>query len=121
MTKPIRKKKGGQPKNNNAVTNGIYAQFITLKDTALIKGMSNKSIKDELSIARVNFKKSMDKRDRTADDKGYLAFDFAAHYWLETIINAKLRSAEAEQTAIVVYDSLIAAMRAANDKQAVKK
>ena len=120
MTKSSRKP-GGQTKNKNALKHGIYAQFVTLAEDSAMKGMSDKSTKTELAQARINYRNAMLKRSKTVDTKDYLACDFACHYWLETIIDAKIRAKETEQTAIAVWDTFIDAIRAANDKQGWKK
>ena len=118
--KPSRKP-GAQPKNKNALRHGIYSQFVSLADDKAMNGMSDKSTKSELSQARMNYKYAMLQRAKTTDTKDYLACDFACHYWLETIINAKNRAKETEQTAVVVFDTFFDAIRAANDRQGVKK
>ena len=118
--KPSRKK-GAQPKNKNALRHGIYSQFISLADDKAMTGMSDKSTKSELAQARMNYKNAMLKRSKTKDTKDYLACDFACHYWLETIINAKIRAKETEQTAPIVWDTLMNAVLAANDRQGFHK
>lgn len=118
--KPSRKK-GAQPKNTNALKHGIYAQFVSLSDDKAMTGMSDKSTKSELSQARMNYKNAMLQRSKTTDTKDYLSCDFACHYWLETIINAKLSAKEAHETGVIVFDTFIDAIRAANDSQGVKK
>jgi hypothetical protein len=112
--------RGGQKKNKNAVKHGIYSQFIILKDAAVLKGMSDKSLASDLAMARVMFVKAMKEREQS-EGKSLLAWDFACHYWLETIINAKLRIKETEQQAVTVWDTITEAMRAANDRQGVKR
>ncbi|MCX6038362.1 MAG: hypothetical protein NTW99_10830 [Chloroflexi bacterium] len=118
--KPSRKQ-GAQPRNKNALKHGIYAQFVTLSDDKSMVGMSDKSTKCELTQARINYRNAMQQRSKTTDTKDYLACDFACHYWLETIIDAKLRAKEAQETGVVVFDTFIDAIRAANDRQGVKK
>ena len=118
--KPSRKP-GAQPKNQNALKHGIYSQFVSLADDKAMIGMSDKSTKSELSQARMNYRNAMLQRAKTTDTKDYLACDFACHYWLETIIDAKLRAKEAQETGVIVFDTFIDAIRAANDRQGVKK
>ena len=118
--KPSRKK-GAQPQNKNALKHGIYAQFVSQSDDKAMSGMSDKSTKSELAQARMNYKNAMLQRSKATDTKTYLACDFACHYWLDTIIGAKLSAKEIEQTGVIVFDTFIDAIRAANDGQGVKK
>lgn len=111
------RKPGGQPRNKNALKHGIYTQFITLSDDTEMLGMSDESIKDELAQARVNFKSAMQERSLTYITKDKLAWDFSCHYWLETIINLKVRTIERKQVAVEVWDTFIDAIRSANDRQ----
>ncbi len=114
---PSPRKRGAPKKNKNALKHGIYSQFITLGDDKTMKGMSDNNSKDDLAFARVSLKKAAEKRANATDTKDYLALDFACHYWLDTIINAKIRSKEIEQSIPTVWNSLIEAVRAANDRQ----
>jgi hypothetical protein len=113
-------KKGARPGNKNALKHGLYSEFIILSDIAGLKDMSEKSITDEIAMARVNFKNAMNQYNRAEDNKTKLSWDFASHYWMETVINAILRSKEQDQTADVVWETFIDAIRAANDRQQVR-
>ena len=115
------RKPGAQPRNKNALKHGIYTQFIALADDTDMLGMSDESTKDELAQARVNFKTAMQERFSASDTKEKLSWDFACHYWLETIINLKIRTIEHKQVAVEVWDTFIDAIRAANDKQVIKR
>jgi hypothetical protein len=118
---PERSRRVGAPrKNKNALKHGIYSHFIVLADAAAMNGMSDKSPAHELSMARVLFAKAMKERAATNDAKQRLGWDFACHYWLQLIIDTKLRIKETEQTAVTVWDTFIEAIRAANDRQGVK-
>ena len=111
------KTKGARPGNKNALKNGLYSQFILSTDVAGLKDMSDKTVKSEIAMARVNMKNAMKEKEKTKEAKEKLAWDFASHYWLETVIDAILRSKEQSQTVAVVWDTLLDAVRAANDKQ----
>jgi hypothetical protein len=114
-------KSGAKPGNRNALKHGLYSEFIIFSEIAGLKDMSDKTITDEIAMARVNFKNAMQQANQAGDSKAKLSWDFASHYWMETIINAILRSKEQEQTAAVVWDTFIAAIRAANDRQQVRR
>lgn len=118
MTK---RKPGAQPRNNNALKHGIYSQFIHSEDDLNMGAMSDRDPADEIAMARVNFQYAMQHREDTVDEKMQLAWDASAHYWLDTIINAKLKAKEVEQGTVSVWDTFIDAIRASNDKQAIKK
>jgi len=118
---PPTRKPGASKGNKNALKHGIYSRFVSLADASQLAGMSDKDPKDELTIARINFKHAMQLRDSIADQKEKLPWDMAAHYWLDSIINAKIRSKELEQTGMDVWTTLIDATRASNDLQGIKK
>ena len=118
MTSP--RKSGAQPHNKNALKHGIYSHFILLRDDAEMKGMSDENPKDDLAMARVNFVNAMKERIAAVDTKDKLSWDFASHYWMETIISLKFRPKETEQVKGTLFESLIDAFRAANDRQKVR-
>jgi hypothetical protein len=113
-------KHGAPTGNKNALKHGIYSKFITLADDKSLKSMSDTNPKDELSLARVRLSIVLGRQSQVDDHKEFLAYDFAAHYWLDTIVNIKLKSKELEQTSTTVWSTFIDAIRAANDKQVVK-
>ncbi len=115
------RKPGGQPSNHNALKNGIYAQFITLADDIDMDGMPDDNLNNELNLARLNLTKALTERDEAKTSKEKLAWDFASHYWLDTVIHIKIKNMERKETAIEVWDSYIDAIRAANDKQVIKR
>lgn len=114
------KKPGGKPGNKNALKHGLYSRFILNTDVAGLEIMSEKSIADEIAMARVNFSNAMQELNQATSSAKKLDWNFAAHYWLETVINAVLRSKEQSQAASVVWTSFQEAIRAANDKQGVR-
>ncbi|MFA5874238.1 MAG: hypothetical protein WC832_09740 [Anaerolineales bacterium] len=115
------RKPGGQPSNHNALKNGIYAQFITLADDIDMDGMPDDNLNNELNLARLNLTKALTEKDSAKTTKEKLAWDFASHYWLDTVIHIKIKNMERKQTVVEVWDSYIDAIRAANDKQVIKR
>jgi hypothetical protein len=118
---PSTRKSGGQPGNHNALKNGIYAQFITLADELEMMNMPEDDILDELNLARLYLTKALQERDSAKTVKERLAWDFASHYWLDTVIHIKIKNMERKETAVEVWDSYIDAIRNANDKQVIKR
>jgi hypothetical protein len=119
MTKS-KKKPGAKKGNKNALKHGLYSQFILETDVAGLKDMSDKNIASEIAMARVNLSNAMKELRAAPSAAKKLEWNFAAHYWLETVIDAILRSREQQQTAAVVWDNLLEAVRSANDRQGVR-
>ena len=115
------RKPGGQPGSHNALKNGIYAHFITLSEDIEMLGMTNDDTIDELNLARLYLTKALNERDEAKTSKEKLAWDFASHYWLDTVIHIKIKNMERKQTVVEVWDTFIDAIRAANDKQVIKR
>lgn len=115
------RKPGGQPGNRNALKNGIYAQFITLAEDFEMMNMPEDDILDELNLARLYLTKALQERDSAKIVKERLAWDFASHYWLDTVIHIKVKNMERKETAVEVWDLYIDAIRKANDKQVIKR
>jgi len=63
----------------------------------------------------------LNERDSAIEPKEKLGWDFASHYWLDTVINTKNRNIERRQVVVEVWDTFIDAIRAANDKQVLKR
>jgi hypothetical protein len=114
-------KRGGKKGNKNALKHGIYSQFITIADDKRLKGMSSKDQKDDLAMACVNFKMAMEERTNTRDIKEKQSWDFIAHYWFESIQNIKSRSELKQEAVTEVWTTFVEAVRAANDRQGVKR
>lgn len=118
MTK---KRPGAQPKNRNALKHGIYSQFIEPRDITAMRGMSDRSNKDELAMARVGFKRAMLERLAASDTKDKQSWEVLCQTWLNLVITAKSKAIEQEQTHTTVWDTFLDAIRAANDKQGLKR
>jgi hypothetical protein len=115
------RKRGGQPFNRNALKHSIFSQFILLEEQACMDGSSKMVSRDSLAMAVVCFKKAMEERLAASDAKEKLSWDYACHYWLEAVINANARNKEYEQVMATIWDNLFDAVRAANDRQGVKR
>ena len=111
------KKKGAQPRNRNALKHGIYSQFNSPRDVTSMRGMSDKSNKDELAMARVGFQSAMIERLAAVETKEQIAWDMCCQAWLNLVINAKAKAIEQEQSQTTIWDTFMDAVRAANDKQ----
>jgi hypothetical protein len=114
------KPSGGQKGNKNALKHGIYSKFILLAHDAALKGMSDKSVKDELAMACVCFIQAKENKDNATDPKDVIAWDAACHNWLSLIINTKLQVKEVDQAAGTVFDTFFEAVERANDVQNIK-
>jgi hypothetical protein len=120
--KPIeqKRKRGGQPGNRNSVKHGIYSKFILLGDRDMLEGMTDGSLKDELALARACLKNALERKEAATTEPDRIAWDAAGHDWLEIIMKIKMNAAEKSLQANEIWDSLIEAIRATNDRQGVK-
>jgi hypothetical protein len=116
-----KKKSGGQPGNMNHLKHGIYSHFIQVAEDAAQREMSEENFKDELMMARVCFSKAMQERTSATETKEKLGWDFACHYWFESIVSIKGRTLEHKRMDDEVWTTLLQAVRAANDRQKVKR
>jgi hypothetical protein len=114
------RKRGGQPGNHNAHTHGIYSKYILLRDKNVIEGMTDGSLKDELALARARLKNALERMEAAKDEMIMVAWDNACHYWFDSIVKIKATATEKSLQADEVWDTLMEAVRAANDRQGVK-
>ena len=118
---PSSRKPGGQKANKNALKHGIYSHFITLGDDVQMIPMSDRDNTDELAQARVAFTHCWEAKLAATDVKDKLAWDLAAHSWFESIVAIKTNNANRKEQGEKVWDTLMEAMRAANDRQGFKR
>ncbi len=117
----IIRRRGAQPGCRNALKHGIYSHFITLADDSDLHDMADDNTQDELNLARMCLAKALNEKESAINPKEKLAWDFASHYWLDTIIIIKIKNMERKQVVVEVWDTFIDAIRAANDKQVIKR
>jgi hypothetical protein len=115
------RKRGAKPGNRNQLKHSIFSQFILLEDQTLTDGMTERISRDSLIVAQLCFKKAMEERQAATDAKEKLSWDNACHYWLETVIDANAKTREYEEAVGTIWDTLFDAVRAANDRQKVKR
>jgi hypothetical protein len=107
--------------NKNAFKHGIYSKFIAVDDDGQLKGMKKDRNTDELALARVQLVKALDERDRATDPDQKRNWDHAVRHWTEIILTAVRDNAKMPETEDMIFTSLLDAVRAANDKQHVKR
>lgn len=107
--------------NKNALKHGIFSKFIAVADDAEMKGMSLDKNNDEVAYARVKLAEATYERDHAKDSETKLKWDYACRHWTEIIINALDKNVNRGQTEAMIFESLIDAIRAANDKQNVRR
>lgn len=121
MTK-AKSNRGGQKGNKNAVKHGIYAKFIAVADTEnALDEMKNDSNNAELALARTRLADATQRREDAKDDKERLAWDYACRHWTEIIDGMIYRNVNKGETQTMIFNSLLDAIRAANDKQNVAR
>jgi hypothetical protein len=104
--------------NKNALKHGIFSQFVTVIDDEQMADMATDSNKAELAYARTRLKEAQLILN-TCDPKDKLAWDYACRHWTEIIDNMLFRNVNKGETEIMVFETLLDAIRAANDKQHV--
>ena len=108
--------------NKNAQKHGIYAKFIAVvEDYQDIEGMPTKSGESELYLARARLANALKERDAATDQADKIQWDYACRHWIEIVDGMIARREEKRQTELAVFDTLLDAMRAMNDKQEVKR
>ena len=115
------RKPGAQPGNKNALKHGIFSQFIKPADDQAMAGMKPDDRSANVAMARVAFQEAWAKRMAASTDKEQQSWDFIAHYWLDS---ANLYQNQAGEKAVLVADvweTFRDAVRAANDRQGVKR
>ena|SRR3990167_684272 len=119
----------GKKGNKNALKHGIFAQFIAVSEDQQLAKMSNDKNNAELAYARVRLaaaQKALDNaeeyqlRDGTRKDDR-LQWDFACRHWTEIIGRLLQNNINKGETEAMIFETLMQAVRAANDKQNVRK
>ena len=107
--------------NTNAVKHGIFAKRIAvIDDIEGVEKMKSDSNEAELAHARAMLADASDKRQAaTGDDK--LKWDYACRHWSEVIESMTFHNFNRGQSEVMVFETLLSAMRAANDSQKVKR
>ncbi len=72
-------------------------------------------------LARSRLADAIDRRDKAQDDESRLKWDYAARHWTEIIDGMISRNVQKGETETTIFTSLLDAVRAANDKQHVKR
>lgn len=109
-------------KNKNALKHGIFAKRIAVvADIAELDDMSNDNNIAELAHARAMLADSSDRRSNSLADADRLQWDYACRHWSEVIDGMIYRNLNKNETELMIFTTLIEAVRAANDKQNVKR
>jgi hypothetical protein len=114
-------KRGGQPKNTNALKHGIFSQFISLVDDQSMAYMNPDDRSHNLAMARVRFVAALQKQLSTTDLKDWLSCDYAAHYWLDSINQYQNQAEEKAVLVADIWSTFRDAVRASNDRQGWKR
>ena len=111
----------GKKGNRNAVKHGIYSKHITQVDSDQLETMKQDSNTDELALARSRLADAINRRDTAQDEDMRLKWDYAARHWTEIIDGMIARNIQKGETETTIFQSLLDAVRTANDKQHVKR
>lgn len=119
-----KRKRGGQPGNRNAMKHGIYTRFIAVKDDVEMAEMSNRDTGDELALARVRLVNAMEEYAKAVerrDPNGMTNWDSSVLRHLDMITSVKLRGIDERESETCLWESIMEALKAANDRQKVRR
>lgn len=111
----------GKKGNTNALKHGIFAKRIAVIDN--VEGIENMKADDngaELAHARAMLADCSDKR-QTATGEEKLKWDYACRHWSEVIDSMTNHNANRGESEVMIFETLLDAMRAANDKSKTKR
>ena len=112
------KKKG----NTNAFKHGIFAKRIAVIDN--VEGIENMKADDngaELAHARAMLADCSDRRHASLTTDDRLKWDYACRHWSEVIDSLTNHNANRGESEVMIFETLLDAMRAANDKSKTKR
>jgi len=111
----------GTKGNKNALKHGIFSKFIAVTEDKELAKMSNDKNLAEIAYARVRLAAAQTELNKaeTTDDK--LKWDYACRHWTEILGNLLKNNVDRGETEVMVFQNLLDAVRAANDKQNVQK
>jgi hypothetical protein len=108
--------------NTNAFKHGIYSKFVAVVDDAdQIEKMPINSNKEELANARAKLAQSLKKYNDAPNDEERLKWDYSCRHWTEIILAHTTHNANRRESEVSVFQSLLDAVRSANDRQNVQK
>ena len=108
--------------NKNAYKHGIYAKRIqVIQNIEALETMPADVNTAELAHARVMLADASDRRNNAANEDDRLKWDYACRHWSEVIDSYTYHNAHRGEVEIQIFESLLDAIRAANDKQNVKR
>lgn len=108
--------------NKNALKHGIFSKRIAVVENLDgLDEMSSDNNSAELAHARAMLADASDRRNKSATDEDRLKWDYACRHWSEVVDNMIYRNINKGATEVMIFESLLDAVRAANDKQKVKR
>lgn len=114
---------GAKKGNTNALKHGIFAKRIkVVADIEQLDSMSNDSNEAELAHARAMLADASDRRNKQGiTNVNRLQWDYACRHWSEVIDGMIFRNAHKGETELMIFTTLLEAVRASNDKQHVSR
>ena len=108
--------------NKNALKHGIFSKRIAvIENIEGLDAMLNNENFAELAHARAMLADSSDRRAKAKDDEERVRWDYACRHWSEVVDNMIYRNKNTSSTELLIFETLLEAVRAANDKQKVKR
>lgn len=108
--------------NKNAEKHGIFSKFIAvIDDENLIEGMSSEKNTAELAYARSRLANANKKYNEATSNDARIQWDYACRHWTEIIGNLIKANRDQRESEKAIFETLLDAVRAANDKQHVQR
>lgn len=108
--------------NKNALKHGIFSKRIAVVEHLDgLDEMSSDNNSAELAHARAMLADASDRRNGSKNDDDRIRWDYACRHWSEVIDAMIYRNINKGATEVMIFESLLEAVRAANDKQGVRR
>lgn len=108
--------------NKNAKKHGIFSKFIAVvEDHELIDDMALDKNYAELTYARSRLANAQEEYNKETDPDRKIKLDFACRHWAEIIGNYIRANTDQRDSEKAIFETLMDAVRAANDSQNVVK
>lgn len=119
-TEPGKRRRGGQPGNQNGRKYGVYSRYVPGTERVLLDGMSPGSMEDELTLARARLLYALERTDAAQEEAERIAWDAACLNWLLAVVRIIQRGARNMQMENEVWDTFMEACEAANRRDGLK-
>lgn len=108
--------------NKNAQKHGIFAKYIAVIDNDnLIDEMPTDKNNAEIAYARSRLANAQNNYDQSTTTEDKIKWDYACRHWAEILGSYIKANKDQRENEKAIFETLLDAVRAANDKQRVQK